>query len=260
MTSLCGVNRMVPVPVIVAGQEPGWLREQLNHLVRPLTGEFTFERRCPKGAGPCLVLTDDLRRSGLRQLLLDCVDRTRSDRILVLAWDQPSYGVELLRIPLLRLYFPLVDPAAASAAIAGVTQKARPARFAYDLDPTLPPSLAIALRLVLNRAGDPFGPAPPRNASALALSVPCAPDTLYRSSAAARIDLAKVLATSRIRWLMLRNRGAERNIETVAKHLGFASGRSVRRLVRSEMGISYGELRNASLERLDARLREMINP
>lgn len=192
--------------------------------------------------------------------MLDCVDRTRSDRILVLAWDEPRYAVELLRIPLVRLYFPLVDPSAASAAIAGVTRKARPARFAYDLDPTLPPSLAVALRIVLHRAGDPFGPPPPRSTSALALSVPCAPDTLYRSSGAAGINLAKILATARVRWIMLRSGDRARDIKTVARHLGYASARSVRRLVASEVGIAYSELRNASLESLDARLRDLIKP
>ncbi|MEQ9569156.1 MAG: hypothetical protein RLN75_03110 [Longimicrobiales bacterium] len=249
------------VPVIVTGQEPDWLREQFKVLVREgtLEAEFAFEQRCPKGAGPCVILTDDLRCSGLRRLLFECVDRTRGDRILVLAWDEARHAVELLRIPLVRLYFPLDDPVTSSTVLAGALQKGSPARLVYELDPCLPASLAVGLRIALNRAGDPFGPPPPRSAAALALLVPCASDTLYRSSAAAGIDLAKVLAASRVRWIKLVGGDETRDTEMIAQRLGYASGRSVRRLVKSEVGTSPSELRKVSLEHLDARLRTLVS-
>lgn len=254
---------MDAVPVIVTGQEPEWLREQFHQLVPggALTTEFVFEDRCPAGVGSCVVVTDDLRGAGLRRLLFRCVDRMTGDRLIVLAWDEARHATALLGIPLIRLHRPVEEREAALAALRCLTRTGRPPRFAYVLDPSLPPSLAVALRLVLNRAGDPLGPPPPRRVSDLAVQVGCSRGTLSRASAAVGLSLPAAMAAAQARWLLARVAltGMDDPVE-MARCVGYTSIRSLRRLVRRELHLGVSELHHGSVERCEARLSSMLAP
>lgn len=244
------------IPVIVAGQEPRWLRKSFLALVRGqgVEAEFPFLARCPKGVGVCIVVTDDLCRAGLRQLLFECVTRVRGDRVLVFAWGVPGNAVELLRIPLLRLYFPVHDPSGSVWALRALTSQARPPRLTIALRSALPGSLALGLRMVLHRSADPVGPPPPRRIIDLANLVPCEPETLYRSAAAWEIDLKRVLRLSCIRWLRLNVTEGTGSRSRLASALGYGAVRSLHRFVLSESGRRFSELRLLPLSRIDSEI------
>ncbi|MFG0313759.1 MAG: hypothetical protein ACF8LL_06205 [Phycisphaerales bacterium] len=252
-----------PIPVIVTGQEPEWLREQFQSLLREGApeAEFLVATECPRGAASCVVVTDDLRAPGLRRLLFQCVDRMTGDRLAVLAWDDARRAAALLGIPLVRLYLPLEDQKSALTALEGLTRRGRPPRFAYELDPSLPPSLAVALRLVLNRAGDPLGPPPPRHVSDLAVQVGCSRGTLSRTSADAGVALPVVLSVARARWLVARASltGLNDPIE-LARCVGYTSVRSLQRLVRKELRVPLSQISRGSLRRCDTRLQCLLAP
>lgn len=254
---------MDAVPVIVTGQEPEWLREQFHQLVPggALGTEFVYSDRCPAGVGSCVVVTDDMRSAAVRRLLFRCVDRMTGDRLVVLAWDKARHATALLGIPLIRLYLPGEDREAALAALRSLTRTSRPPRFAYVLDPSLPPSLAVALRLVLNRAGDPLGPPPPRHVSDLAVQVGCSRGTLSRTSGSAGVDLPAVLSTARARWLVARAglTGVDDPVG-LARCVGYSSVRSLRRLVIQELRVPVSRLGHGSIERCDARLGRLLAP
>lgn len=252
---------MNAVPVIVAGQEPEWLREQFLHLVgeHALDVPFAFEGRCPPGAGACVVLTDDLRRAGLRRLLFGCYDRMRGDRLVVLAWDDPRQAAELLRIPLVRLYFPAEDRGATTLdALRSFSSGERAPRVPYDLDPALPASLAVALRIALNRSGDPLGPPPPPTITALAHLVGCSRETLSRSARSRGLDLVALLRIACLRWIHLHADSEGRM--TPDEAVGLGSPRTVRRWAREPLGTPDIGSRTISIERIDAVLLAELDP
>ncbi len=250
---------MDPIPVIVTGQEPEWLREQFQRLLHEAReAEFVFATRCPSGVGSCVVVTDDLRAAGLRPLLFDCVDRIRGDRVVVISWDNPLRAVELLRIPLVRLYSPREDLSGAIRALGALGVAGRPPRLAIALHPALPGSLAVCLRMALHRCADPFGPPPPRRIIDAASLVPCEPETLYRSAGAWGIDLKRVLRLSCIRWIRANVTTAERSRLDLASAVGYGAIRSLHRFVLSETKRPFSELRLIPLSRIDSELRSAL--
>lgn len=256
-----GGVKIRPIPIVVAGREAAWLCQQFRVLARrgAPVARFAIQESFSESDDSCIVLTDDLRAPALRRLLFTCVDRRPAGRILVLAWDSPLYSAELLRIPLIRLYFPAEQPTEAEGALLALARRVWPmSRRGLTLGGSLPASLAVGLRTVLSRSDDPFGPPPPRTVRELALLVRCSPDTLYRSAARTSIALRAVLSASRARWLLLRIAGASCDHESLARRLGYSSTRSLRRWVRAELNVTLSQLRRASFEQVDARLQALV--
>ncbi len=249
---------MAVLPVLILGQEPRWIQEQVGAVLRSLPEHLDWVRveRFPEDARACLIATDDLTWPPLRRLVARFAAPGRM--ILMLSWARPIQLRHVRQWPLYDV-FTLPQEADRLRSFLQVMRRTSQLQF-WKLNPGLPGSVAVALRHLLRVADSLLEQPPPRSCSGLADILGMDRSNLARQSCRLGLDLGLIARISTIRWIHLNIEAFGYDSSTLATRLGYRSARSLRRFVRTSLGAPIQELATTPIEDIDRRLLDLLNP
>lgn len=147
--------------VVAVGESASTLRGRFVHLLDPAVPARVTWLAPAEVSGDAVVLTDDLRAAELRDLLLRITSPAGvCGRGLVLSWDAPRHSAALFGVPFHRL---LSLPEQRGEVLPWLRQLAGPSAWPLkvgSLAEGVSGALALAVRVVLNRAADTAAPPP----------------------------------------------------------------------------------------------------
>lgn len=244
--------------VVAVGESASTLRGRFVHLLDPAVPARVTWLAPAEVSGDAVVLTDDLRAAELRDLLLRITSPAGVyGRGLVLSWDAPRHSAALFGVPFHRL---LSLPEQRGEVLPWLRQLAGPSAWPLKVGPLaegVPGALALAVRVVLNRAADTAAP-PPRSIAQLSRAVGCNRSHLHVAASACGFDLLRCLRLARLRWMALRAREVEP--EEMAAAVGYRHRRDFRRHLRRTHDLDESEISKLDLAEIDTAIRRLMDP
>ena len=147
-----------------------------------------------------------------------------------------------------------------STALGRLLERPELPRLSVTLRGGLSGSLTMGLRLLLRRASEVGGSAPPKTSTALAASVGCHVNTLATPAKHLGLDLPAICRAATLRWVVLQLATTDRATHEITFSAGFEATRSLRRFVRDGTGSPLSQVSERHIVALDQYIRTLLHP
>ncbi|MEQ9570089.1 MAG: hypothetical protein RLN75_07840 [Longimicrobiales bacterium] len=246
------------IPLLVVGHEPNWLAQQVADVFRslPANVQYVLMDHCPERSPACFLAVDDLLWPDLPRTVHKLARRTR--RVILLSWADPVDLQVVRGSPLHGVFTFPQEQERFRSFLSTMSSVPRLPDFEFRSD--VPGIVVMAVRFLIRQAESPLDEPPPHSILSLAHRLGMDDGHLGRRARAAGLDLVRLCPVTTARWLRLYVEAFGQDDPRLPARLGYSSDRSVRRFVRTTLGMTMKQLQDTEVELFDLMISEKLGP